>query len=116
MKSLAAKLIAGIAGIAVSVYLLKGIATSDSILTVLLAGIAIGLLFYFVKPLLNVLTFPIRLITLNLFSFIIVMFLVWVVDVLFSTHLEINGLKNLFWVSLIVWASDLLFSNILKSE
>jgi putative membrane protein len=117
MNSLIAKTIAGIAGIAIAVYFLKpGVTYDNSILTIILAGIAIGLLFYFIKPLLNLITLPIRIITLNLFSFVIVMFLVWIVDVLFSTRLEINGIANIFWVSIIVWASDLLFSKMFKQE
>ncbi|MFA5013073.1 MAG: phage holin family protein [Candidatus Paceibacterota bacterium] len=117
MNSLIAKLIAGVAGAGLSIYILKGGITYDgNIATIILAGITIGLLFYFIKPLLNVITFPLRLITLNLFSFVIIMFLVWIVDILFSTHLEINGLQNLFWMSLIVLAIDILFSAIFKPD
>ncbi|MDD5568888.1 MAG: phage holin family protein [Candidatus Pacebacteria bacterium] len=115
MKSLLLKIVAGITGIGLSVYILKGGITYNSIPTVIFAGIAIGLLFFFVKPILNIITLPLRIITLNLFSFVIIMFLVWIVDVLFATSLEINGLKNIFFVSLIVWATDLVFSVSLKS-
>lgn len=117
MNSLIVKMIAGIAGITIAVYFLKpGVSYDQNILTIILAGVTIGLLFFFVKPLLNIITFPLRIITLNLFSFIIIMFLVWITDVLFSTHLEINGLINIFWVSLIVWATDLLFTKLFKQE
>lgn len=117
MNSLIVKTIAGIAGIAIAVYFLSpGVVYDNNILTIILAGIAIGLLFFFIKPLLNLITLPLRILTLNLFSFIIVMFLVWIVDVLFSSHLEINGINNIFWTSLIISASDLLLSKLLKEE
>lgn len=117
MNSLIVKMIAGIAGIAIAVYFLKpGVTYDHNILTIILAGVVIGLLFFFIKPLLNLITLPLRILTLNLFSFIIIMFLVWVTDVIFSTHLEISGLINIFWVSLIVWASDLLFAKLFKQD
>jgi hypothetical protein len=48
---------------------------------------------------------------LNLFSFVIIMFLVWVADCIFpSAMFEIHGLANLFWMSLIVLGAEMLFS------
>ncbi len=44
------------------------------------------------------------------------MLLVWIVDCLFSTHLEFQGLKNIFFASLIVWAVDLLLGKLLKQN
>ncbi len=109
-------MIAGIAGIAVSVFFLNPEVFSDGPITIILSGLAIGLLFFFIKPLIDLITLPLRILTLNLFSFIIIMFLVWITEVLFSTHLEINGLQNLFWTSLIVLISNILFSKILKGD
>ncbi|MFA5178194.1 MAG: phage holin family protein [Candidatus Paceibacterota bacterium] len=116
MNSLIVKMIAGIAGIAVSVFFLNPGVFSDGPITIILSGLAIGLLFFFIKPLIDLITLPLRILTLNLFSFIIIMFLVWITEVLFSTHLEINGLQNLFWTSLIVLISNILFSKILKGD
>jgi len=72
-------------------------------------GGLLGLLNYFVKPTLNKITFPLRIITFNLFSLVIAMFLVWVVDI-FSQQLIIPGLKPLFFATLIVWGLNLLLS------
>jgi putative membrane protein len=116
MNSLIVKMIAGIAGIAASVFFLKPGVSSDGWIAIVLSGVAIGLLFFFIKPLIDLITLPLRIITLNLFSFIIIMFLVWITEVLFSVHLEINGLQNLFWTSLIVLISNILFSKILKGD
>ena len=50
----------------------------------ILLGIILGLLNFFVKPILNVITLPLRIITLGLFGFVINMFLIWVVDYIFT--------------------------------
>jgi len=77
--------------------------------TLVFVGGLLGLLNYFVKPLLKKITLPLRIITFNLFSLIINMFLVWLVDV-FSQPLIIQGLKALFFTTLIVWTLNLLLS------
>ena len=72
-------------------------------------GGILGILNYFVKPILNKITFPLRIITFNLFSLVVAMFLVWLVDI-FSQQLIILGLKPLFFTTLIIWGLNLLLS------
>lgn len=72
-------------------------------------GGLLGLLNYFAKPLLNKITFPLRIITFNLSSLVIAMGLIWMVDI-FSQELVIQGLKPLFFATLIVWALNLILS------
>lgn len=111
MYSFLSKIISGIVGTALSLYFIKEITSDNSIYTIILVGIAIGLLMMIIRPILNAITLPLRIITLNLFSFIIIMFLIWTVDCIFpSTMFEINGLSGVFWMSLIVLGSDALFS------
>jgi putative membrane protein len=71
--------------------------------TLFFAGTLLGFLNYFVKPLLKTFTLPLRIITFNLFSIIIAMFIVWLVKI-FSPNLNIQGIKPLFLVTIIVWA------------
>ncbi len=70
--------------------------------TLLFAGMLLGALNFFVKPVLNFITFPLRLITFNLFSFVIIMGLIWAVD-LASPGLTIEGILPLFLTSLIIF-------------
>lgn len=116
MNNLIGKLISGIVGIGISIWLLKGGVTYDgSFTTILLVGATIGLLMFFVRPLLNLITLPLRVITLNLFSIVIMMFLVWLVDALFPADMfEIFGLNNLFFTALIIWGTELLSSMAFK--
>jgi len=71
--------------------------------TLVFAGTLWGLLNFFVKPVLKVITFPLRLLTLNFFSLVIAMGLVWLVDII-SPNLIIQDIAPLFWTTLILWA------------
>ncbi|MFA5432368.1 MAG: phage holin family protein [Candidatus Paceibacterota bacterium] len=109
MNSLIAKLLSGIIGIGISAYLLKpGVTYDGNFTTILLVGLVVGLLMFFVRPILSLITLPIRIITLNLFSIVIMMFLVWLVDALFFPFdvFEINGINNLFFTTLIIWGTE----------
>lgn len=71
-----------------------------------LVGGVLGLINFFLKPILKIITLPLRILTLGLFSLVINMLIVWVVDVLFL-ELEICGLISLFWTTVIIWVLSL---------
>ena len=81
----------------------------------ILFGVLLGLLNYFVKPILNLIAFPLRLITLGLFSFVINMAMIWVIDVIFK-EFSAPLLFPLFWTTLIVWGLNLLLSKTVLKE
>jgi putative membrane protein len=115
MNNLVEKLLSGIVGMGISIYLLDGVTFDGSFKTILLVGTAMGLLMIFVRPLLGLITLPIRVITLNLFSIVIMMFLVWLVDALFPADMfEIFGINNLFFTTLIIWGTEKLSSMAFK--
>jgi|SRR3989344_5078076 len=76
---------------------------SDFFSTLVFVGGFLGILNSAVKPILNKITFPLRIITLNLFSIIIAMLMVWITDIIFP-ELNIHGLVPLFWTTIIIWA------------
>jgi len=108
MNSLIAKLLSGIIGIGIAAYFLKpGVTYDGSFKTILLVGLVVGLLIFFVRPILSLITLPLRIITLNLFSIVIMMFIVWLVDCLFPADMfEIFGINNLFFTTLIIWGTE----------
>lgn len=69
-------------------------------------GAILGFLNFFVKPILKIITLPLRIITFNLFSLIISMGIVWIVDIFFP-ELIIKGIAPLFWTTLILWGLNL---------
>ncbi|MFC1789698.1 phage holin family protein [Patescibacteria group bacterium] len=78
-------------------------------------GIFLGILNSIVKPILNKITFPIRIITLNLFSLIIAVAMVWITDIIFP-ELIINGIVPLFWTTVIVWGLGFILTKWLPSK
>ncbi len=72
------------------------------------AGVVLGLVNFFIKPIVNLITFPLRLITFGLFSLVVNMGMVWLVDIFFP-KLIIPGLGELFWTGLIAWILSLFF-------
>ena len=81
----------------------------------LVLGVILGLLNYFVKPILDIITLPLRIITLGLFSFVITMALIWVVDILFK-EFSAPFLYPLLWNTLIIWGLNLVFDIFLLKE
>lgn len=75
MKILARILITALSLIAIS-YLVPGISVS-SFYTALIVAIVFGILNIFVKPLIVLLTLPINILTLGLFTLVINAFLFW---------------------------------------
>ena len=72
----------------------------------LVIGLILGLLNLFVKPILGLVTLPLKILTLGFFSLIINIAMIWIVDIVFL-ELVINGLTSLFWTTMIVWGVNL---------
>ncbi|OGZ67484.1 MAG: hypothetical protein A3D34_01200 [Candidatus Staskawiczbacteria bacterium RIFCSPHIGHO2_02_FULL_33_16] len=77
----------------------------------LLLGVILGLLNFFVKPILDVITLPLRIITLGLFGFAINMGLIWLIDIFFE-ELNTPLLYPLLWTTLIIFAINIILSHL----
>jgi len=66
----------------------------------LIVGGILGIINIFVRPIISLLTLPLRILTLGLFPLIINMFILWVLDILFL-ELVIVGLTPLFFTAII---------------
>lgn len=75
----------------------------------LLTGGSLGIANIVVKPFLKTITLPLRLITFGLFSFIINILMVWLIDAIFP-ELAITGFIALFWTTVIVWLASWLLT------
>jgi len=102
MWTLFLQIMAGILGIFLAQRYVPGVEFIGNWQTLVLAGAILGLLNFFIKPILKVITLPLRILTFGLFGLVINMLMVWLVDVIFP-ELIIPGLIPLFWTSLIVW-------------
>jgi putative membrane protein len=100
------RLIIGTAGNAVALWaaarIVGNVDLSHSWWTVLLAALVLTLLNRFVKPVLQVLAFPLVLITAGIALFFISMLMLWITDSLVSGF-EIKGFWSYVWATIIVW-------------
>jgi len=104
MFKLIFQIIAGILGLWLSVRFVPGVEFTGSWQTLLLAGVIFGLINFFIKPILKIITLPLRILTFGLIGLVINILIVWLVaDVLFPGELEINGILPLFWTTVIIF-------------
>lgn len=102
MKNFLVKIVAGVLGLWVAVSFVQGVSFTGGLKNLAIAGILLGLVNFFVKPILKIVTLPLRMLTLGLFEIIINMAMVWAIDI-FYAELIITGILPLFWTTLIVW-------------
>ncbi|HHE76509.1 MAG TPA: hypothetical protein ENL27_00785 [Candidatus Parcubacteria bacterium] len=106
--------LAVLAGKSPSIGFIYGIEYSGPVRTIIITGAFLGLTFLIVKPILQLISLPIRILTFNLFSLIIDMFLVWIIVDIFSP-IEIIGIIPLFWTTIIILITNLTFNLIVKT-
>ena len=109
MRELTLQIIAGILGLWLAIQFVSEVEFVGEIKYLLLAGLILGLLNFFLRPILNFITLPLRLLTFGLFSLIINMLIIWVVDLIFS-ELTIPIIVPLFWTTLIIWGLGFIIS------
>jgi putative membrane protein len=71
-------------------------------------GIILGLINFFIKPILNLITLPLRILTLGLFSLILNMIIILALDIIFP-EFKISGLIPLFWTTVIILILNFFF-------
>lgn len=109
MGSLLLQIVAGILGIFLAQRYIPGVKFEGEWQTLILAGAILGLLNFFLKPILNLITLPLRILTFGLFGVVINILIVWLVDFIFP-ELIIQGFVPLFLTSLIVWLINFFLS------
>ena len=120
MKKVLSQIIASILGIWLAVLFVPGIIVSLSSnsnffgvpLTlrwqiILLLGIVLGLLNFFIKPIINAITLPLRIISLGFFSIVINMAMLWILDFIFK-EITIPWFWPLLWTTIIIWFSNII--------
>ncbi len=104
MRKIFYHLILGILALYLATILVPGVSiespSEQFLKTLILAGLVLGLINFFLKPIVKLITFPLRILTLGFFSLIINMLMVWLIDILFP-QLVILGFWPLFWTGLL---------------
>lgn len=92
----------------VAAQLVPGFLLSDSgLLTVLTAGFVLGLINFFVRPLLKLLSFPLVLLSLGLFTIVINIAMLYLLDYALDT-VSLSGLTAAFWATLVISAVNII--------
>ena len=72
-----------------------------------LIGFLLGIINFFIKPILDKITLPLKILTLGIFAILLDMAVIKCLDILFL-EFKISGLVPLFWTTIIVWLINLL--------
>lgn len=111
IKSLIVYLMAGIVSLIVASLLVPGFTVegelTQSLKILILGGVVLGLINFFIKPIVNLITLPLRWLTFGLFALVINLLIIWGIDVIFSPEITIKGFKALFLTTLLVWLVNL---------
>lgn len=81
----------------------------------LVLGIVLGLLNFFLKPLLKTLSLPLEIVTLGLFAIVINMGLIWLLDKMFD-ELYVPLFLPLLYTTLIIWGLNLIIGLFLNKK
>lgn len=93
---------AGILSFWLATKYIDGVQFTGNIRTLALAGCFLGFINFFIKPIFNLVTLPLRILTLGLIGIVINMLMVEIADIVFP-ELVISGFIPLFWTTLLVW-------------
>lgn len=95
----------GIIGFYLADYFLAEVII-DSKETLFYAGLALGIVNFFIRPVIRLMTFPLRILTLGVFTFLINIFILWSVGEMFQ-GIAIVGFTTLLYTTLIIWILEI---------
>jgi len=101
-------IVAATLGLFLASMIVPGVEIYCTYFTLILIGIVLGLINFFIKPMLKAISIPIMILTLGLSSLIINMAMVWLIDIIFPADIEIYGIIPLFFTTLIIWVLSFL--------
>jgi len=106
------QIVAGIIGIWLAAKYVPGVEFVGNWQVLVLAGVILGLINFFIKPILKVITLPLRIITFGLFGLVINMLMVWIVSLILPELVFPEQIMQkiipLFLTSFIVWGINLI--------
>ena len=115
MKRLVWHIIAGIVSLWLADTIITGVEIKANWQALVLIGSILGLINFFVKPIISVITLPLKILTLGLFGLVINMAIIWLLDIIFP-ELVILGIIPLFWTAIIVWLTALILGVYKKTQ
>ena len=102
-------IISGALGLFLAAKFVPGVEFYGTFLMLVIIGGVLGIINFLIKPILKAISLPIRILTFGIFSLVINMAMVWLIEILFPRDLEITGLLPLFLTTIIIWALNFFF-------
>jgi len=102
MSNLIFQIAGGTLSFWLAVKFVPGVEFAGEIKYLIMAGAFLGLINFFIKPIVKIITLPLRVLTLGIFGLIVDMVIIWLISIVFP-ELVIQGLVPLFWTTVIVW-------------
>lgn len=115
MHGLLLQIISGIIGLYLASKFIDGFVFNGDIIQLVVAGVILGALNFFLKPILKIVLLPFRILTLGLFTFVINIAILWGVDRYLET-LAINGIAPLFWGTILISILSIVLGMLLKPK
>lgn len=115
MKRLILQITAGILGLWLAIRFVPRVEFAGHWQILILAGLILGLINFFIKPIVKIITLPLRILTFGLFGLIINIGIVWIVTIVFP-ELKISGVLSLFLTSIIIWALNFILSLLISNK
>lgn len=106
-------LVSGLA-VFVTAYILPGVMI-DGFLTALIVAVVMGVVNMFIKPIIQIISLPITVVTLGLFSFIINVLLIMFVDFL-VTGFTIDGFLWALVFGVVLWMVQVVLNTVIGSK
>jgi len=108
-----AHILANAIGLLVAVYYVPGVSFSGDFKVLLVFGAILGLINFFLKPILKLVFGPLIILSLGIFGLLINAFLLWVTTI-FIKELSINGFWAMLYATLIITVINIVVSFIAK--
>ncbi len=102
----------GVLGLFLASYFLEGVIIQEDIF-LFYGGCALGVINFFVRPIIKIITFPLRFLTLGLFTFFINVAIIWFTQELFA-QIYIADLLTLIYTTIIISALEFILHNFSK--
>jgi len=104
VRSLVVHIVAAFAGFWLAETFVSHVVITGTLLQLFYPAALLGIMNAIIKPILNAITLPLRLLTLGLSGLLISMALVWFIDIIFI-QIDFIGIIPLFWTTLLVWGA-----------
>ncbi len=95
-------------------YVIPGVSVS-SFWSALFAAVVIGVVNALIRPLILILTLPVNILTLGLFTLVVNALMFWLASA-FVPGFNVDGFGPAFWGALLFWAVALITNSVVKES